>query len=311
MPEGHVSFRRLDDAIGLDSESLMSHSLADLLTRLDLQQIETDVFSGTSPQAGFVRVFGGLVVAQALMAVSRTVPERPPHSLHSYFLLPGDPAKPITYEVERLRDGGSFSSRRCVAKQDGRTIFALTASFQTLEDGFDFAPTMPDVPKPEALLDLAGLKAALGDHLPEGVRRYLERERPIDLRIVDLKRFAPRPAGAPPRTGQKIWMRAKGALPDDPAIHRGVLAYLSDMTLLDVSLVPHDSSVFDGKVQAASLDHAIWFHRPFRADEWMLYDAEAQSTQGARGLCRGRLFSASGQLIATTMQEGLIRPKAV
>jgi acyl-CoA thioesterase-2 len=288
----------------------MSQALADLLTRLDLQEIEPDVFSGTSPEAGLVRVFGGLVVSQALMAVSRTVPERPPHSLHSYFLLPGDPTKPIRYEVERLRDGGSFSARRCVAKQDGRTIFALTASFHAVEDGLDYAPTMPDVPQPETLPDLAGLTSALGDKMPEGVRRYLERERPIDLRIIDLKRFAPRPAGTPPRTGQRIWMRAKGSLPDDPAMHRAVLAYLSDMTLLDVALVPHDSSVFDKKVQAASLDHAIWFHRPFRADEWMLYDEEAQSTQSARGLCRGRLFSASGELIATTMQEGLIRPKA-
>ena len=288
----------------------MSQALAYLLTRLDLQEIEPDVFSGTSPEAGLVRVFGGLVVSQALMAVSRTVPERPPHSLHSYFLLPGDPTKPIRYEVERLRDGGSFSARRCVAKQDGRTIFALTASFHAVEGGLDYAPTMPDVPQPETLPDLAGLTSALGGKMPEGVRRYLERERPIDLRIIDLKRFAPRPAGTPPRTGQRIWMRAKGSLPNDPAIHRAVLAYLSDMTLLDVALVPHDSSVFDKKVQATSLDHAIWFHRPFRADEWMLYDEEAQSTQSARGLCRGRLFSASGELIATTMQEGLIRPKA-
>ena len=197
-----------------------------------------------------------------------------------------------------------------MAKQDERTIFILTASFQSEEKGFDYAPSMPDVAQPDALADLEGLKAALGNKLPEGVRRYLERERPVDLRVVDLKRFAPKPAGAPPRTGQRIWMRAKGSLPDDPALHRAVLAYISDMTLLDVSLVPHDSSVFDGKVQAASLDHAIWFHRPFRADDWMLYDAEAQSTQGARGLCRGRLFSSSGHLIATTMQEGLIRPKA-
>ena len=294
----------------MDSERLMSQALADLLTRLDLQEIEQDVFSGTSPQAGLVRVFGGLVVAQALVAVSRTVPERPPHSLHSYFLLPGDPTKSIRYEVERLRDGGSFSARRCVAKQDGRTIFALTASFHAYEDGLDYAPDMPDAPKAESLPDLAGLMAALGDKMPEGVRRYLERERPIDLRIIDLNRFARRAAGTPPRTGQQIWMRTKGSLPDDPAIHRAILTYLSDMTLLDTTLVPHDSSVFDKKFQAASLDHAVWFHRPFRADEWMLYDKEAQSTQGARGLSRGRLYSSSGDLLATTMQEGLIRPKA-
>ena len=302
---------RLDAASVLDSEHFMSQALADLLTRLDLQQIEPDVFSGTSPQKGLKRVFGGLVVAQALVAACRTLPERPPHSLHSYFLLPGDPTQLIRYEVERLRDGGSFSARRCVAKQDGRTIFILTASFHQPEEGLDYAPMMPDVPKAEQLPDLDGLRAALGDRLPEGVRLFLERERPIEIRVIDLKRFAARPADTPRRTGQRIWLRAKGSLHDDPALHRAVLAYLSDMTLIDASLVPHDSSIFDGKMQVASLDHAIWFHRPVKADEWMLYDAEAQSTQGARGLCRGRLFSASGHLLATTMQEGLIRPKAV
>lgn len=288
----------------------MSQALADLLSRFDLEQIETDVFLGTSPEAGLKRIFGGLVVSQALVAASRTVPARAPHSLHSYFLLPGDPSKPVRYEVERLRDGGSFSARRCIARQDNRTIFILTASFHAEEDGLDYAPTIPDVPAPETLPDLAALSKALSDRLPDGVRLYLQRERPIELRLVDPSRFAPRKTDAPKRTGQRIWMRAKGRLPDDPAIHRAVLAYLSDMTLLDVSLVPHDQSLFDGKMQAASLDHSIWFHRPFRADKWMLYDEDAQSTQSARGLCRGKLYSNDGLLIATVMQEGLIRPKA-
>lgn len=288
----------------------MSQALADLLTRLDVQEIEPDVFLGTSPEAGIMRIFGGLVVSQALVATTRTVKGRTPHSLHSYFLLPGDPTKPVRYEVERLRDGGSFSARRCVARQGDRTIFILTASFHTEETGLDYAPTMPRVPAPDALPDLAAMASTVGAAFPEGVRRYLQRERPIELRLVDPSRFAPRKADAPRRIGQRIWMRAKGTLPDDPTVHRAVLAYLSDMTLLDVSLVPHDQSVFDGHMQVASLDHSIWFHRPFRADGWMLYDEEAQSTQSARGLCRGSLYSADGHLIATVMQEGLIRPKA-
>ena len=288
----------------------MSTALSDLLMRLDLEQVETDVFMGTSPQSGLMRVFGGLVVSQALVAASRTVLGRSPHSLHSYFLLPGDPAQPIRYEVERLRDGGSFGARRCVAKQGDRTIFIMTASFHIEERGLDYAPIMPDAPAPEGLPSIEALAAALGQTLPEGVQRYLQRERPIELRLVDPSRFAPRAADAPRRTGQRIWMRAKAALPDDPSVHQAILAYLSDMTLLDTSLVPHDRSVFDGAMQVASLDHSIWFHRPFRADDWMLYDEEAVSTQSARGLCRGSLYSASGSLIATVMQEGLIRPKA-
>ncbi len=301
----------LDAKHDIDSGGLMSQALSDLLARLDLEQVETDVFIGTSPQGGLVRVFGGLVVSQALVAASRTVLGRSPHSLHSYFLLPGDPAQPIRYEVERLRDGGSFGARRCVAKQGGRTIFIMTVSFHIAEEGLDYAPDMPVLPAPEELPSLEALGAALGGALPEGVQRYLQRDRPVELRLVDPSRFAPRAAGTPRRTRQKIWMRAKGELPDDSAVHRAVLAYLSDMTLLDASLVPHDRSVFDGKMQVASLDHSIWFHRPFRADEWMLYDQEAMSTQGARGLCRGSLFSRTGNLIATVMQEGLIRPKAM
>ncbi len=288
----------------------MTQAFFDLLRLLDLKEVEPDVFQGTSPQVGLVRVFGGLVVSQALVASSRTVTGKSPHSLHCYFLLPGDPKLPIRYEVERLRDGTSFGTRRCVAKQNGRTIFILSASFQIQEVGLDFAPQMPRVAMPEDLPGLDTIRQSLGAALPDGVRRYLERDRPIELRPVDSLRFSPPRPDAPQRTGQRIWLRAKGQLPDDPALHRAILAYMSDMALLDTAAVPHHRSVFDGSLQVASLDHAIWFHRHFRADEWLLYDEEALSTQGARGLCRGSLFSYDGHLVATVLQEGLIRQKA-
>jgi len=288
----------------------MSTAFEDLLTILDLERIEKNMFRGNSPNVGWQRVFGGLVISQALVAASRTVEERSPHSLHGYFLLPGDPAVPIVYEVERVRDGASFSTRRCVAIQHGRTIFVLSASFQVEEAGLEHHSTMPDVPPPEELPGMEAILGSMGSRIPEGVKRYFERERPIELRPVDLSRFSrARPDGPLPAT-QQFWLRAAGRLPDDPAIHRALLAYLSDMTLLDTALVCHGRSVFDGTLQVASLDHALWFHRPFRADEWMLYDQESPNASGARGLCRGSLYSRNGQLIASVMQEGLIRQKA-
>jgi acyl-CoA thioesterase-2 len=288
----------------------MSTAFEDLLTILDLERIEKNMFRGNSPNVGWQRVFGGLVISQALVAASRTVEERSPHSLHGYFLLPGDPAVPIVYEVERVRDGASFSTRRCVAIQHGRTIFVLSASFQVEEAGLEHHSTMPDVPPPEELPGMEAILGSMGSRIPEGVKRYFERERPIELRPVDLSRFSrARPDGLLPAT-QQFWLRAAGRLPDDPAIHRALLAYLSDMTLLDTALVCHGRSVFDGTLQVASLDHALWFHRPFRADEWMLYDQESPNASGARGLCRGSLYSRNGQLIASVMQEGLIRQKA-
>lgn len=287
----------------------MSDPIAELLSILDIEQIEENIFRGRSPQVGWQRVFGGLVISQALVAASRTVKDRNPHSLHCYFLLPGDPSVPIVYEVERVRDGRSFTTRRCVAVQHGRTIFVLSASFQIDEVGPEHSLPMPDVPKPESLPGIEQLKRALGDQMPEGVRRYLDRERPIEFRPVDATRYAPGSAGTTRRPSQQIWMRASGTLPDDPATHRAVLAYLSDMTLLDTALVAHGKSVFDGSSQVASLDHALWFHRPFRADEWMLYDQESPNAGGARGLTRGSLFTSDGHLIASVMQEGLIRPR--
>ncbi|MDO9443048.1 MAG: acyl-CoA thioesterase II [Beijerinckiaceae bacterium] len=288
----------------------MPDPVIDLLSILDLEQIEQNIFRGRSPQIGWQRVFGGLVISQALVAASRTVEGRSPHSLHCYFLLPGDPSVPIVYEVERVRDGRSFTTRRCVAVQHGRTIFVLSASFQIEEDGLEHSLAMPEVPPPDSLPGVEELKRALGAQIPDGVRRYLDRERPIEFRPVDASRYSPNAARAARRPSQQIWMRASGRLPDDPAIHRAVLAYLSDMTLLDTALVSHGKSVFDGTMQVASLDHAIWFHRSFRADEWMLYDQESPNANGARGLTRGSLFSHEGHLIASVMQEGLMRPRA-
>lgn len=288
----------------------MSRAFADLLAILDLERIETNIFRGRSPDVGWQRVFGGLVISQALVAAGRTVDHRAPHSLHCYFLLPGDPSVPIVYEVERVRDGSSFSTRRVVAVQHGRTIFVLSASFQVEESGFEHALAMPDVPSPDSLPGFQEIRSNLGPHVPEGIRRYFERERPVEIRPVDVSRFMSENDGRPRPAAQRIWMRAAGRLPDDPAIHRAVLAYLSDMTLLDTSLVSHGRSVFDGSMQVASLDHALWFHRPFRADEWMLYDQDSPNAYGARGLCRGSLYAQTGELIASVSQEGLIRQKA-
>ena len=288
----------------------MSFTAADLVSILDLETIEENIFRGRSPQVGWQRVFGGLVISQALVAASHTVPDRPPHSLHGYFLLPGDPATPIIYEVERLRDGRSFATRRCTAIQHGRPIFTLAASFQTVEPGFDHALPMPDVPRPEDLPDEAELMRRFGARLPEGVRRYFERERPLELRPVDLKRYQPQGDGAGPEPAQRIWMRVSGPLGDDPAIHRAALAYLSDMTLLDTALVAHRRSIFDPGLQVASLDHALWFHRPFRADDWLLYAQDSPSSSGARGMTRGLIYAADGTLVATVAQEGLIRDRS-
>lgn len=288
----------------------MSDALRELMAILDLERIEKNIFRGVSPQVGWQRVFGGLVISQALVAACRTVDGRFPHSLHCYFILPGDPSAPIVYQVERVRDGASFSTRRCAAVQHGKTIFVLSASFQVEEPGLDHSRPMPDVPAPESLPGLEALLGTFGRKIPEGVRKYFERERPIELRPVDMGRFAPENYGKPRPAVQRIWMRAAGPLPDDPLIHQAVLAYLSDMTLLDTALITHGRTVFDGSLQVASLDHALWFHRPFRADEWMLYDQESPNASGARGLCRGSLYTRDGALVATVMQEGLIRQRA-
>ena len=286
---------------------MASAAIETLLTILDLEPLEHNLFRGRSPQVGWQRVFGGQVIGQALVAAARTVDGRAAHSLHAYFMRPGDPAVPIIYEVDRIRDGKSFTTRRVVAIQHGEAIFSMSASFQVEEVGLEHQAEMPKVPPPEELPSEAELMALFLKDAPEPVRSYWERERPIELRPVDLRHYVSREPLPPV---QSVWVRATGRLPDDPDIHRCVLAYASDMTLLDTSLFTHGRAIFDRDLQAASLDHALWFHRPFRADEWLLYAEDSPSASGARGFNRGSLFSRDGRLIASVAQEGLIRVRA-
>jgi acyl-CoA thioesterase-2 len=282
-------------------------SAADTLTSiLDLEPLGDNRFQGRSPQIGWQRVFGGQVIGQALYAACRTVAERQPHSLHAYFLLPGDPSIPIVYEVERLRDGGSFTTRRVLALQNGAAIFAMSASFQIAEEGYDHQLPMPDVPMPEDLPDRDVMAREVLPNMPEAVREYYQRKRPIEIRPVEMDRY---------RSSEKreprfnVWIRTMQALPDEPAIHQSVLAYASDLMLLDSSLIAHGLSVFDRGIQGASLDHALWFHRPFRADDWLLYAQDSPSASNARGFSRGLIFDRQGRLVASVAQEGLIRPR--
>jgi len=284
----------------------MANAVQQLVDILDLEQIEVNLFRGRSPQVGWQRVFGGQVIGQALVAASRTVEGRPPHSLHAYFLLAGDPKVPIIYEVDRIRDGKSFATRRVVAIQHGHAIFTMAVSFHTDEAGFEHQVKMPDVPHPDSLPGDAEIKAQILPTLPEAVRRYYERERPIELRPVEFGRYSSRST----TDGQfHVWIRTTSRLPDDPSIHRCALAYASDFTLLDAALLPHRRSVFDTDIMAASLDHALWFHRPFRADEWLLYSQEGPNLHGARGFARGMIFAPDGTLVASVAQEGLLRER--
>lgn len=282
----------------------MSDPFANLISILDLEQLEHNLYRGTSPQGGWQRVFGGLVISQALVAATRTVePDRRVHSLHGYFLRPGDPSVPIIYQVDRLRDGKSFTTRRAIAIQNGQPIFSLSCSYHRPEEGWHHQATMPDVPTPDQLPSIAELKDQFLGHLPKVVRDYWERERPIELRPVDMKRYTAR---TPREPRQYIWIRAARKLPDDRPLHEAVLAYTTDMTLLDTTLVAHGKSVFDPDVQPASIDHAMWFHAPFKMDEWLLYAQESPFTGGARGFARGEIWQ-EGRLIASVAQEGLIR----
>ena len=239
------------------------------------------------------------------MAALRTVdPARSVHSLHGDFLLAGDPSLPIVYDVERTRDGGSFTTRRVKAIQHGAAIFTMSASFHKLEEGLEHQSAMPEVPAPEDLPNPKDLIAGLIDKLPEAMRSYWERDRPIDMRVVDISRYLEREKKAPV---QQIWIRAAGRLPDDPAVHQAVLAYASDFTLLDTALIAHGKLLFDADIQLASLDHSLWYHRPFRADEWMLYVQDSPNAHGARGFSRGSIYTRKGALIASVAQEGLMR----
>jgi acyl-CoA thioesterase-2 len=284
----------------------MTTAVQDLLATLDLEPLEVNLFRGRSPQVGWQRVFGGQVIGQALVAATRTVGDRPPHSMHAYFLLAGDPKVPIIYEVDRIRDGKSFTTRGVVAIQHGNPIFSMSVSFHADEEGLDHQVPMPEVPKPDSLPTDAEIKERILPQLPEPVRRYYERERPIELRPVEFGRYV----GQKPADGRfNVWIRTTGRLPNDPAIHRCVLAYASDLTLLDTALLPHQRSVFDRNIMAASLDHALWFHRPFRADEWLLYTQDSPNLHGARGFARGLIYAADGTLVASVAQEGLLRER--
>ncbi|WP_411037429.1 acyl-CoA thioesterase II [Shinella sp. BYT-45] len=280
-----------------------------LLETLDLERLETRLFRGKSPQVGWQRVFGGQVIGQALVAASRTVEEqgRFVHSLHAYFVRSGDPSVPIIYDVENIRDGGSFATRRVVAIQHDKPIYFMTASFQDDEDGFDHQAPMPDVPPPEQLLGEADLKGQFMAKAPAHIRAYWERPRPIELRPVSLTHYFSRQKLEP---SQNVWMRTTGPVPAERHLQAAVLAYLSDMTLLDTSLFAHGTSVLDRSLQVASLDHAMWFHRPPAVDDWLLYSQDSPSAFGGRGMTRGAIFTRSGTLIASVAQEGLIRKKA-
>jgi acyl-CoA thioesterase-2 len=282
----------------------VAEELSALLTILDLEQLEVNIFRGLSPDETVQRVFGGQVAGQALVAAGRTVPdERQVHSLHAYFLRPGDPTIPIVYEVDRIRDGRSFTTRRVVAVQHGKAIFHLSASFQIDEPGVDHQAEMPEAPDPDSLLTINERREAAG--IPTSAR--WDRPRPIDLRYVDDPPWWPQ-AGHERRSRQQVWFRANGQLPDDPLLHVCAVTYASDMTLLDSALLANGLVWDDNRhVMVASLDHAMWFHRPFRADDWLLYDQQSPSASGARGLAIGRLFTRDGRHVVSVVQEGLLR----
>jgi acyl-CoA thioesterase II len=282
----------------------MQAILADLLHLLELERIEDNIFRGESRDIGSPRVFGGQVLGQALTAASYTVDGREVHSLHAYFLRPGDVNAHIVYEVDRARDGRSFSSRRVVAIQHGRPILNLAASFQVPEQGLEHQTEMPEVPGPEGLTDMSELPADILLTVPEKMRRFLTKKRPFEIRPVEpINLLAPRPA--PPE--RHIWLRTLDPLPDNPHLHRNLLAYISDYQLVATATLPHGIHFEHGNVQMASLDHAMWFHRPFRVDEWLLYSTESPNASGARGFALGRFFKRDGTLVASTAQEGVIR----
>jgi acyl-CoA thioesterase II len=281
----------------------MSTVLADLLQLLDLERLEMNLFRGVSRDIGSPQVFGGQVLGQALMAASRTVePDRAVHSLHSYFLRRGDFNAPIVYEVDRSRDGASFTNRRVVAIQHGRQIFHLSASFQRPEEGPDHQVEAPAVTPPDQLPDLTATVRRRLQDLPDQRRRFWERDRPFEFRSVEaIDEGRPRPGV------RHIWFRLAGQCPDDAVLHRCLLAYVSDFHLLETATLPHGLSFHTGDVLLASLDHGMWYHRPFRIDDWLLYALISPSSSGARGMAFGRVFDRAGRLVASTAQEGLMR----
>lgn len=283
-------------------------SMEHLVDILDLEQIEENLFRGQSPDVGWQRLFGGLVISQALAATQRTVPaDRFVHSLHAYFLRPGDPSIPVVYEVDRIRDGGSFTTRRAVAIQHGKPIFALSASFQIDEPGLEHQIAMPDITPPEDLPDSDTIYENFLRDAPEHIRRFWLREKPVEIRPVSMTHYISSDRLEP---SQHVWVRANGEVPADRHTAAAVLAYVSDMTLLDTTLFPHGTSVFDKAIQGASLDHAMWFHADPDFSDWLLYTQDSPFSGAARGLSRGAIYTRSGRLIASVAQEGLIRKRA-
>ena len=285
---------------------MVAQSIHELLDILNLEQLEHNLYRGRSPQVGWQRVFGGQVIGQSLIAAQRTVADdRFVHSLHCYFMRAGDPAVPIIYQVDRLRDGGSFTTRRVTAIQHGHAIFSLECSFQVEEEGLEHQLPAPlDVPQPEELASYFELLENTGHEIPESVRKFWARERPLEIRPVNTKHYTTREK-LPPY--QSVWMRMNGPVPDSRQLQSAILAYASDMTLIDTVTFAHGRIGFDLEIQMASLDHAMWFHRPHKLDDWLLYTHDSPTTIGSRGLARGFLFSRDGRLIASTVQEGLIR----
>jgi acyl-CoA thioesterase-2 len=282
----------------------MNPVLEDVIGLLRLERIEDNIFRGDSRDIGSPQVFGGQVLGQALSAAQNTVEGRVAHSLHGYFLRRGDVKSPIIYEVDRARDGGSFSNRRVVAIQHGRPILNLAASFQVPEDGLEHQAEMPDVPGPDGLKDLTEVAKDMLEFIPSKLRRFLTDKRPFEFRHVEPINFEV-PEKLPPR--KHVWIRAVDALPDNPVLHQNLLTYVSDYELLGAATLPHGLSFTRGSVIMASLDHALWFHGDVKMDEWLLYAMDSPNSSGARGLARGQLFTQDGRLIASTAQEGLMR----
>lgn len=282
----------------------MKDIVQDLLKHLTLERLEENLYRGESRDIGSPNVYGGQVLGQALSAASQTVEDRDVHSLHAYFLRPGDKKAPVVYEVDRIRDGKSYTTRRIIAIQSGKPIFNMSASFKIREEGIEHQCEMPEVPGPEGLSNMTELgRQALAD-IPEKLSRFLQWQRPIEFRPVQPTHPLHPDPGPPFR---EIWIRADGVLPDDPAMHKVLLAYASDYSLLGTALLPHGLTFSQGTIRAASLDHAMWFHRDFRMDKWLLYSMDSPITAHGRGFSRGKLFTRDGILVASVAQEGMIR----
>jgi acyl-CoA thioesterase-2 len=282
----------------------MDQRLCDLLEQFELERLELNLFRGASRDIGSPQVFGGQVLGQALTAAYATVEGRPVHSLHAYFLRRGDFNMPIVYQVDRSRDGRSFTSRRVMAIQNGEPILTFAASFQEAEVGMDHQAPMPQVAPPEGLQDEGKPSMEVLAQLPEKLARFLARERPFEFRRADDVNFLhPQPQPAL----QRVWLRAVDKLPDDDSLHRSLLAYISDYGLLNTASLPHGNSYLSGNLMMASIDHAMWFHRPFRIDDWLLYAMDSPSASGGRGFARGAFYTRDGRLVASTAQEGVVR----